>query len=286
MIISNSEVDSFLACRKLHYYKYALGLYPKNLSRANHIGLLGHAILETYYRSQMIGLDKAEAFDLALDKIHDSFAHEDADIVSLVSNRFMRYCDYYAKDDFEIVDVEGVYKVPLSDQITFGMTLDLLVKYHSGPWAGQYVVIDHKYKYNFSSPDELSMHVQTYKYIWALRQLGFNVKRSVLNQIRYREDVKDIDKLFKRQELIPTDIELDNIMQEHLDVAKEIYNHKTQPVLWYATHSPRRANPRDCSGCYFRIPCRQERRGIDASRTLSTMYAPEDPHTFYKQYGY
>lgn len=287
MIISNSEGDTYLGCRRQHYYRYALGLYPKTLSRANHIGLLGHYVLEHYYRAIKDGASRDDAFHRALDALVEADGHEEDDIIALISKRFMQYHEYYAKDTFEIVGVESVHKVDMNDHITLGSTLDLLVKYVEGPWAGQFVVWDHKFKYNFLTADELSMHAQTFKYIWALRQQGYEIKHSVINQIRYRSDIKNVDKLFLRTELTPSDILVKNIMTEHLTVAEDIYDHKTKPVSWYASHAPRRLNGQmACGNCYFRVPCRQELLGVDVSRTFTTMYATSDPNTLYKPYGY
>lgn len=286
MIISNSEVDAKLRCERLHYYAYALGLRAKSLSRPNNIGNLGHLVLETYYHMLMEGHSKEDAFQAGMQKIIEAFDHEEYDVVSLISERFLQYTKHYSDDDFRIVAVEGKYTVPLNDHIDFGMTLDLLVEYIKGPWRGQFVVMDHKFHYNFQTVDELSMHVQTYKYIWGLRKLGYPVTRSVLNQIRYREGIKDESKLFTRQQLKPTEAQLETIMEEHLYNAERIYAAKTKPVAWYASHAPRRFNSKDCSGCYFRIPCRQELLGLDVSKTLTSMYSPESHSDFYKPYGY
>lgn len=286
MIISNSEVDTRLRCRRQHYYSYALGLYPRKLSRANDIGLLGHHVLETYYRSIKEGAEQPEAYNAGMQQLILAGGHVDAEVISLISERFTQYCQFYRHEQFEVIDVEGIYKVPLNDRITYGLTLDLLVKYTEGYWKGQYVVIDHKFRYNFFTPDELGLHAQTFKYIWALRKQDYPIRHSILNQIRYRTDVKDTRKLFKREELTPTDKQLETIMRDHLAISEEIYEAKTQPVSWLKDNSPRRYYPRDCAGCYFRIPCRLELIGKDASKTFTNMFAPEDPSTFYRPYGY
>lgn len=234
----------------------------------------------------MEGASRDDAFQAGMDQIVLAPEHEELDIVRLVSHRFMLYHERYRNERFKVVGVEGVFSTELDNGTTYPLTLDLLVYYDDGPWEGQYVVIDHKFKYDFFSPDELSMHVQTFKYIWTLRKLGYNIKRSILNQIRYRDNIKDVDKLFKREVLEPTDIQLENIMHEHMAVSSEIESCKQQPVSWYAKHAPRRFNAKDCGFCYFRIPCRQELLGKDASATLANMYAPEDPNTFYRKYGY
>lgn len=234
----------------------------------------------------MNGASRDDAFQAGMDQIIASYDHEDIDIVRVVSNRFMLYHERYQKDSFRVVGVEGVFSVPLDNGTTYPLTVDLLVEYTSGPWAGQYVAIDHKFRYDFFTPDELSMHIQTYKYIWALRKLGYPIKRSILNQLRYRDGVKDPDKLLKREILEPTETQLESIMSEHMAVSSEIETAKQQPVSWYGKHAHRRLNMRDCGHCYFRIPCRQELLGKDASATLANNYAPEDPSTFYRPYGY
>lgn len=288
MIISHSEVDTFLGCRRLHYYRYALGLFPKKVSRANNIGNFGHYVLEYYYKALKDGASSEDAYEAGMQAIMRAFGHEDPDIVELVSSLFSKYYQKYSHETelFEIVDVEGVHLVPVTDDITYGLTLDLLVRYIKGPLTGQYAVIDHKFKYNFFTADELSMHAQTFKYIWALQKKGYPIKRSILNQIRYREDVRDVTKLFRRVELVPTSVQLDNIMAEHMQTAQTVHDAKTQPVAWYAQNAPRRLNSRDCQNCYFRVPCRQELLGVDASLTLATMYTPEESSSIYRQYGY
>lgn len=286
MLISNSEVDTALRCKRLHYYQYALGLYPKQLSRANHIGLLGHHVLEHYYQAIMDGASREDAFRAGMNQIVASYGHEEPDIVKLVSQRFMQYHEKYKNERFKVAGVESVFSIPLENGTTYPLTLDLLAYYEDGNWEGEYVIFDHKWKYDFFTTDELSMHVQTFKYIWTLRKLGYNVRRSILNQIRYREGIKDIDKIFRREVLVPTDTQMENIMREHLAVSSEIKAAKEQPVAWYKDHAPRRFNAKDCGFCYFRILCRQELMGKDPSATITNMFAPEDPSTFYRKYGY
>lgn len=257
------------------------------MSRALHIGLLGHSILETYYRSLMEGNSKEDAIESANVAIAEAFDYESPDVVSIISNRFLLYLRHWTDDDsWRIVDVEGVYRVPITDEITLGMTVDLLIEYTKGPFQGQMVVIDHKFKYNFPSPDELSMNVQLYKYIWGLQKLGYPVRFAIMNCLRYREDIVEQYKLFNRYELRPKGDQLENIIREHLAVAEEIADVKRQPVSWYANHAPRRQNPRDCEKCYFRIPCRQALLGLDESRTLATLYTPDGRQGPYKPYGY
>jgi CRISPR/Cas system-associated exonuclease Cas4 (RecB family) len=285
MIVSNSEVDSYLGCKRAHYYRFALGLSPKGMSRALHTGLLGHAVLEAYYNALKETSSTDDAFEAGMGVVAGAFAWEDAEIVNVIMNRYIEYVRYWS-DHWRVISVEGVYKVPLTDHLEFGMTADLVVEYLAGPYKGQLVVIDHKFRYNFPSPDELSMHVQLPKYIWGLRQLGYPVRFAMMNVLRYREGINDVDKLYRRYEIRPTEEHLKRIMAEHLAVAEEIYAAKTQPVNVYANKAHRRLDMRVCAGCYFRVPCRQDLMGVDESRTLASMFTPGGNQGPYKAYGY
>lgn len=286
MIISNSETDLFLGCQRAHYYKFGLGLSPKTMSRALHIGLLGHQILESFYIALKDGASRLEAISTAMDELNNAYEYETPDVVNVVSNCFIHYIRQYDDDSWRIIDVERVYRIPLTEEITFGFTIDLLIEYVKGPYRGQLVVVDHKFKYNFPTTDELSMHTQLYKYMWGLQRLGYPVTHGLMNVLRYREDIVDKNKLFGRYELRPQGDQLKNIMGEHLAVAGDIYEVKSQPVAWYREHARRRLNGRDCAYCAFRVPCRQSLIGIDESRTLTSMFTPGGNQGPYKPYGY
>lgn len=285
MTISNSEVDTFLRCEKLHYFSYVLKLHPKNVSQPNSIGNLGHHILERYYRLQMDGESRRNAFHGGLELLTDAYEHESPEVIDRVMDRFSKYDKFYQNDVFKVISVEGKYYTPLNDHNTFGMTLDLLVEYPVGPRKGL-VIIDHKFKYNFDNAEEISMHVQTKKYVWGLKQLGIPVKQAVLNQIRYRPDVKDPDKMFRRQDIKAGPIEEKTIIEEHIRVSEKILERKEKSVEWQERNSDRRFYPKDCGTCYFRIPCRQDLIGVDPEPTFKAMFTTVQDDSYYKPYGY
>jgi len=271
IVISNSEGETFSTCERMHYYKFALGLQPRRASHFIRIGVVGHKVLETYYRAGLeTNSNRGEMYLAAMDEL-TRFAdiakdEDDMAIVSLISSRIQLYVNTY-KDTFRVIDVEGKYHKKLTDEITYGMTLDLLVEETAGPYRGQHFVIDHKFCYNFQTPDELSMNSQLPKYIDTLRGYGFNVKRGMLNQIRYRGDIKEESKLFKRQYLKPSDIRLMGIMDEQLKVSKEIHKRVTMPVALYRETSRRSMSKRNCGSCQFRLPCSMELDGNEQQAT-------------------
>ena len=57
-LISQSEVDAFLSCRRKHYYGYREKLQPKRHGEGLTRGLLGHEVLAAYY-AQFVAAGKA-----------------------------------------------------------------------------------------------------------------------------------------------------------------------------------------------------------------------------------
>ena len=161
-----------------------------------------------------------------------------------------------------------------TDDIDFGMTLDLLVEVTTGPLRGQVLVVDHKFCYNFFTNEEIEMNSQLPKYIVTLRELGFNVRKAVLNQIRYRGDIKDGNKLFRRSYVSPSPTRLSAIMEEQLKVSELVLDRVRMPVSEYRRIARRSMSKRNCGMCSFRGPCSMELDGreLEASRALSLHY--------------
>lgn len=276
--ISNSEAETYNTCERMHYYKFALGLQPRRSSHFIRIGVVGHKVLETYYRCGLeTNNDKRAMYLAAIDELAEFSANAkdegELEIIDLVSSRINSYIRHY-RDTWRVIAVEDKYFKRLTEDIEFGMTLDLLVEETEGPLRGQHIVIDHKFCYNFQTAEELQMNSQVPKYISVLREHGFNVKRGMLNQIRYRGDIQDTEKLFKRSTIKPSDYRLDGIMNEQLKVSQEILANVSMPVSVYRDVARRSMSKRNCGSCQFRLPCSLELDGRenDASTILAMDY--------------
>jgi hypothetical protein len=130
--ISNSEAETYDKCERAHYYQFGLGLMPKQVPRPVRIGVLGHRILEAYYRTGLETTQRQEWYRAGLDELTKLFQHvdndDDWDILSLLGVRFGQYAEHYATDRWRVIDVEGHYEKKLSDDITYAMRLDLLFR--------------------------------------------------------------------------------------------------------------------------------------------------------------
>lgn len=280
MIISNSEIDTLGTCERLHYYKFGLGLQPKKNNYPIRVGVAGHRVLETYYRAGLTSNDRREWYLAAVNELavlmSSCRTEEDSDIMNLVSRRFQQYVTHYPIDNKEwrIVDVEGQYQIPLSSDITYGMRLDLLVEVMTGPWRGQFIVVDHKFCYAFQTPEEIQMNAQLPKYILTLRYNGFKISRGILNQIRYRDDIKDETKIFRRAPMKPNEIRMAAMMEEQLKSSIDVAKRLNMPVADYREQSRRHLSKFVCGFCQFQLPCSLELDGkdVEASRVLAMDY--------------
>jgi hypothetical protein len=270
--ISNSEAETYDKCERAHYYQFGLGLMPKQVPRPVRIGVLGHRILEAYYRTGLETTQRQEWYRAGLDELTKLFQHvdndDDWDILSLLGVRFGQYAEHYATDRWRVIDVEGHYEKKLSDDITYAMRLDLLVEVIAGPYSGQHLVVDHKFCYAFQSPDELSMNSQLTKYIATLRDYGFNVSRGILNQVRYREDVKDPLKIFRREVIRPTDERIAGMLREQLMTSQLIKDRLTLPISAQRVIAKRSISKYNCGLCGFLTPCGMSLDGRDYDESI------------------
>lgn len=285
MQISNSEGETFDHCERAHFYQFGLGLMPKHSSRYIKIGVLGHRILEAYYRRGLETTDVQEWVRAGLDELVAVYTEaqdeDDIDIAELLANRYRLYTQRYSADHWRVIDVEGQYERKLTDDITYVMRLDLLVEDTGGPYKGQHLVVDHKFCYAFFSPEELSMNSQLVKYIATLQGYGFNVSRGILNQVRSREDIKDPLKMLRREIIRPSQERMDGMMHEQLMTSEVIASRLTMPVSAQRVMAKRSISRRNCGPCGFLLPCGMalDGRDKDESRVLAGDYG-------HNTYGY
>jgi hypothetical protein len=273
VIISNSEVETFQKCQRKHWYAYGLNLAPREKALPLRSGILGHSVLEKYYRAKRAELSHDECVQEGLSVLAAYMLHPDVEVYSIVLKRFLEYAEHYKHEPFRVLDVEGIYTMPLDNGIEYALTLDLLVEYISGQYKGQQVLIDHKWTSDFWSADAVDMLPQIPKYLHTLRRLGSTADFGIVNQIRYRKmkDGYDSDRIFRRSHVKPTKERIANIVRIHEKVTHIIRQRKIFPDLW-EMEAVQTIYRQQCDNCFFRTPCQIELDGRDASRTFAAMF--------------
>ena len=285
--VSHSEVDSYLLCRRKHYYGYGLSLERISTSQSLATGTAGHRILEAFYAHLLSLSDTAEGqlenFDLALERayfvyrevmdegytdannramLHDILFHEEW---GYFANEFM------VKNGWRVLAVEAEFSLTYDTdtQSSYPFVVDMLVQ---DP-EGRYVVIDHKFVYDFYTPEQTDLQPQIPKYIGALRAMGHEIAYGAYNMLRTRKlKTPAADSMNYFMILKPNPDRVLNTFMEQLGVAAEIQALKELSIDEQNKRAYRTANKMVCQSCSFRDICSTELIGGNTELMLRTEY--------------
>lgn len=287
-LVSNSEVSNYLSCERKHYYAHALQLMPINYSTSLSRGLIGHEALAEFYSALKDGFDIFRAATVMEDVVDQYFLaeyqksgnpgkQEALDMLNNLKTLLLRYVEFQKDDEWEILEVEKSYVLPLFDQYGYGMRLDLLIKQTKGPRAGEIWIVDHKFVYDFYSQNDLVVNAQMPKYLAAVRnETGLVVKGGILNELRHRlkKGAMTNDEMFRREEIRPSSARIRGIMREQILASEEIIERHNLPVDEYGKKAKRVLNQMVCKNCSFLSLCMTELEGESIGLMMKTEYQP------------
>lgn len=281
IIISHSEVESYLSCQMKHYYAFGdstfgdqQGLEPKRFSDALFRGITGHEALESFYKSLM-----TKPFDEAVEDAYTTLIMigmrpstmsnpPHLNIVTDLRTRILpRYFNTAARQKY----VEGWR--PAYVEETFRLEMDFPNGRFIYPFkpdvimrdpAGNLWVWDHKFVYNFYTPDQINLLPQLPKYIGSLRALGLHIKGGYYNQLRWRE-VKDLDKHVSQDRFSPSDARVQNAFRQQYAVMVAIAERKASGSAVWKDESTRVLSTMVCKSCSFKYLCTTELNGEDST---------------------
>ncbi len=181
-IISNSEVDSYLTCERKHFFSFGFNKESRHPSRSLQIGIVGHEILARIYTSIKEGASLTEARQEGMKLLTEKLisGEYDAEALSVVQILISRYLEQDTlATGTTILEVEQDFYLPITGDYWYGMRLDLLVSPNFGRLKGAVCLIDHKFTYDFYSPDDLLINPQLPKYVGTVRYNGYSVHLSL-----------------------------------------------------------------------------------------------------------
>jgi len=282
--ISDSQTASYLTCKRKHYYSHGLGLKSKSTSDSLSRGILGHESLATFYQALLDGKSKEVATQEALNVLTHALLEgtADAKIVGSLTSLVSDYLRYYDNDHWTIVAVESVLTAPLNNEIAFDGRLDLLVYVSDvapGPYAGSYIVVDHKFVYDFATENAIMMNSQLAKYAAALKFQGIDVKYQVLNELRWRErksaPYTNAEK-FRRTYLPVNPKQQLSLMEEQLIVGEEIFSLRNGTIQEWSRKAVRTLNSLVCNNCPFIQLCKLDQIGGNVDLMIQTEFDYKD----------
>jgi hypothetical protein len=285
--VSHSEVDSYLLCRRKHYYGYGLSLQRVRESDSLATGVTGHKILEAFYRAIMeAGLTVeeqqasfAKGIDAALNAYEEAVkeGYEDGDrrakLKDMLFNQEYGYFnnEFFVTNGWRVLAVEAEFNLEYDEdsKATYPFVVDMIVQDPDGA----YVVIDHKFVYDFYTPEATDLQPQIPKYIGALRALGHEITYGGYNMLRTRkikEPTPESNNYFMI--LKPNATRITTTFMEQLGVAAEIQALKELPLEKQETRAYRTANKMICQSCSFRDLCSTELMGGNVELMKKTEY--------------
>lgn len=231
IVVSNSEVTTFLGCMRKHFFAFEMGLEPVNTNKALERGTIGHEILSKVAQAIKDGTHKPlnVVLDEALQSAMQNYPLELVLEVSVLVTNYLNRVNWWA--DWEILGTEDELHIPLNEQVHGGMRYDLLIRERA---TGRVYVVDFKFTYDFWSPHDHEINGQMPKYITFMRILGYVIDGGLLEEIRTRKlsakSQNDPSALWRRTAYHPTKARTRTMLRHHVAVSLRIADHRALPL--------------------------------------------------------
>lgn len=288
--VSHSEAESFLSCRRKHFYGYIKngGLKPNISAAALSRGSFLHECLEAYYETVLKagGTSKKQraahqaGVDAALahykSRTEGKGEHYDDTPTSGRRSVYEAVFEFYLPNESLVRAGWIIQAVELKSALEMELDTSTIYQY---PFVvdlialdphGKTVVIDHKFLYDFYSPDDTDLLSQLPKYLGALRAGGYDADYAAYNMIRNRSK-KDaqIEDVVRFLPVKPGVHQVQDVMLEQFSVAATIIDLRAESEEAAESVAFRSASTITCRGCDFTDICRTERVGGDISPALA-----------------
>jgi CRISPR/Cas system-associated exonuclease Cas4 (RecB family) len=281
-VFSYSQLSVWDRCE----FSWHLGYGEKWVQKAQpaymNKGSLIHEMMDVFYSSvRQAGYKNAVDLldEFISSRINEMMTTDDSALSVLsqaayVSKRYVN--EFVPKEDagFTILSSEHHFTVPFKTasgrNFIIQGYIDVLAERAKRLWAW-----DHKSSESaqFWTPTEVQMDPQMPVYSLCLREQGFPVHGTIINQFNtypYKDMAKvDRDKLFKRESVYRTDKELDNVLKEVRWMVDDLVENHT---------TPRRSLRRDCKRCQFNEACLMDLKGIDPAPFLMDKFVRKEEY--------
>jgi hypothetical protein len=231
--ISNSEVTSYLSCKRQYEFAFIDELEPINTSTPLARGNTFHLGMEYYWKARLNGASHTQAMDVALEAF--GIVPEGMTLVQVMEAQtlWMRYMTFHAGfPDIKPLGTEQQYDLPLTSTLNMTIRYDL---YFQNIKTGRIAILDYKTTYDFWSHEDHEINAQMPKYIACMQANGMQVDEGFLEEIRTRplgpEKAADPKNLWKTTPYRPSSAKKKAVLQQHIGASLEIEKHRALDEL-------------------------------------------------------
>lgn len=274
-LISQSEVDAYLMCRRRHFYAHGEKIVPIRSSEALNRGTIGHDALDAFFQERKNGGSHKSCVDASRERLNSHYSVENMAVLTQLYPLMDTWWAWAesATAGWEVVATEEEYRlqVPKTDLI-FPFKIDLLIRQESN---GKLYLVDHKFVQDFYSSDLITILPQTAKYVGAMRMLGTDVADGVYNMIRTRPlKNKGIEDKIRTPQVGLTDAKIKQYLREQFSAMKQIAALKNMEQKdWENRYALRSANQFNCRTCPFLDLCTMDLTGaVGRDKHVATFY--------------
>lgn len=281
--VSNSEVTTFLSCKRQYEYAFVDELEPLDTSTPLARGTTFHLGMELYWKARIQGASHNEAMkaaEVAFCSVPEGFT-----LVQVMEAQalWFRYMNYHAGfPDMRPIGTEEQYDLDLTSTLKMTIRYDL---YFQSISTGRYAILDYKTSYDFWSNEDHDLNGQMPKYIACMQANNFRVDEGFLEEVRTRklgaEKASDPKNLWRRTRYNPSAARKKSLLHQHIAASLEIEKHRALDELERKMVSIPVLNKHGaCKYCNFKALCISE---LDGKTDLTV-----DKRVGFKQntYGY
>lgn len=222
MRLSNSKANTWRRCPKKFFYRYELGLRPKQKALPLERGDWLHQMLECYYEGgdwRALHKSLSEGFFTLFEEEREELG----DLPGETKRIMLSYMRRWKREDerYTVIDAELNEIITLKNGLEFNFIIDLIVEDElGGLWLW-----DHKTVKNFMDGDFMLLDAQLARYFWAAEKMGYApLKGVVFNEIRTKPPA--VPELLKSGGLS----QRKNIDTDYSTYMREIKKHELDPA--------------------------------------------------------
>lgn len=263
-VLSYSQLMQADRCGFAWYLNYFLKLKTKARKSALTKGSYGHELLESLYRSLMAGESpefwEERRLPVVLNYLLDAVEYDDQSVDLAAAMKIVqRYAGTDLLSGHTPVGTEQYFFTMVTTPRGFQFVLQGYVDLITTDVRGQTWVWDHKFTGKMWTPVQLMMDSQLPIYQMLLRADGIPVHGLVINQLNsyaYKDmAAQPNDKLFKREFMFRSEVQLQNIWAEFMALAERVGRMMTGAEPIY------RSLKKDCSMCDYNTACHDNMSG-------------------------